>query len=72
MHEFCCCEALKVFKIIYEKVVKRRKRFSLKGFENLFKKDLKKKENPNPFPIRPDPTPLSFFPVGPPNSPGPA
>jgi hypothetical protein len=29
MHEFCCCEALKVFKIIYEK--KREK--GVKGFD---------------------------------------
>jgi hypothetical protein len=63
MHEFCCCEALKVFKIIYEKVVKRCKRFNLKGFEKLFKKDLKKKKKkgkpkPLPHPARPN---SSFF-----------
>jgi hypothetical protein len=38
MHEFCCCEALKVFKIIYKKIVKRCKRFDLRRFENLFEK----------------------------------
>jgi hypothetical protein len=35
MHEFCCCEALKVFKIIYKKLQNGVKGFDLKGFSKV-------------------------------------
>jgi hypothetical protein len=64
MHEFCCCEALKVFKVIYEKKCEKGvKRFDLKRFENLSEKDLKKKKNkpkPKPHPHPAQGHPLSF------------
>jgi hypothetical protein len=61
MHEFCYCEALKVFKIIYEKNCEKGvKGFDLKRFEKLFKKDMKKRKKrnqiPNPFPLSLSPT----------------
>jgi hypothetical protein len=64
MHEFCYCEALKVFKIIYEKNCEKGvKGFDLKRFEKLFKKDMKKKKkkkpNPKPFPS----FPISHYPT---------
>jgi hypothetical protein len=67
MHEFCCCEALKVFKIFYGKNcengvergwLKKVLKSCLKGFE---KKEEKNKLNPFPFPFRPT-THLSSLP----------